>query len=101
MLFAEGDGNQLTGLEIIPRGPGAVLDASETQPAQRSAAHAQAPAGPALVERAESTRRMIRQFCRAIREGAPLACGADKAFDSARACIRANEAVETRTRLTI
>jgi predicted dehydrogenase len=101
MLFAEGDGDQLTGLEIIPRGPGAVLDASETQPAQRSAAHAQAPAGPALVERAESTRRMIRQFCRAIREGAPLACGADKAFDSARACIRANEAVETRTRLTI
>lgn len=31
---------------------------------------------------------MIRQFCRALRDSAPLACGADKAIDSARACIR-------------
>ena len=101
MLFAEGDGDQLTGLEIIPRGTGAVLDASETQPGHRSAALETPHAGPALVERAESTRRMIRQFCRAIRDGAPLACGVDKAADSARACIRANEAVETKTRLAI
>jgi predicted dehydrogenase len=102
MLFAEGDGDQPTGLEIVPRDSGAVLDASETQPAHRSASAPGGPAaGPALVERAESTRRMVRQFCRAIREGAPLACGADKAFDSARACIAANEAVQTRTRLTI
>ena len=102
MLFAEGEGDQLTGLEIIPRGSGAVLDASETQPGHRSsAAETRASTGPALVERAESTRRMIRQFCRAVRDRAPLACGADKAIDSARACIRANEAVETRTRLAI
>jgi predicted dehydrogenase len=102
MLFAEGESDQLTGLEIIPRGNGAVLDASETQPGHRSAAVQTRPhAGPALLERAESTRRMIRQFCRAVRDGAPLACGPDKAIDSARACIRANDAVETRTRLTI
>ncbi len=102
MLFAEGEGDQLTGLEIIPRGVGTVLDASETQPGHRSAAaQTREPTAPALIERAESTRRMIRQFCRAIRDGAPLACGADKAVASARACIRANEAVETRTRLAI
>ena len=102
MLFAEGEGDQLTGLEIIPRGAGPVLDASETQPGHRSpAVQAREPTAPALVERAESTRRMIRQFCRAIRDDAPLACGADKAVDSARACIRANEAVETKTRLAI
>jgi predicted dehydrogenase len=103
MLFAEGGGEELTGLEIMPRGTGAaVLDASETQPAHRSAAaQTQPTAGQALVERAESTRRMIRQFCRAIRTGAPLACGPDKAFDSARACIRANEAVKAKTTLAV
>ena len=102
MLFGEGENEQLTGLAIVPRSTSAVLDASETQPEHRSAkVEARAPAGPALVERAESTRRMIRQFCRAVRDRAPLACGVDKAVDSARACIRANEAVKTGARVTI
>ena len=44
---------------------------------------------------------MIQRFCSAVRVGTPLACGPDKAFDSARACIRANEAIKQKTRLTI
>jgi hypothetical protein len=44
---------------------------------------------------------MIQRFCAAVRVGTPLACGPDKAFDSARACIRANEAIKQKTRLTI
>jgi hypothetical protein len=44
---------------------------------------------------------MIQRFCAAVRVGTPLSCGPDKAFDSARACIRANEAIKQKTRLTI
>jgi hypothetical protein len=35
------------------------------------------------------------------RVGAPLSCAPGKAFDSARACTRANEAIKQKTRLTI
>jgi predicted dehydrogenase len=102
LLYAEGEG-ELTGLEITPRTAGApVLDASETQVGNRSAAvQAQVQSGPVMVERAESTRREIRQFCAAIRVGAPLACGPDKALDSARACILANEAIKSKSRMQI
>jgi hypothetical protein len=65
-----------------------------------------APAGQTAVAaqpnvRVQGSRIMIQRFCSAIRVGTPLSCGIDKAFDSARACIRANEAVKQRTRLTI
>jgi hypothetical protein len=48
-----------------------------------------------------STRTEIQRFCSAIRVGTPLACGPDKAFESARACITANEAIKQKTRLTL
>ena len=100
MLFSEG-GGELTGLDITPRGEGAVIDASETQPTNRASAAPPRPGAPTLVERAESSRRQIRQFCSAIRAGAALATGPEKAFESARACIRAHEAVVAKARLEI
>ena len=33
--------------------------------------------------------------------GTPLACGPDKAFDSATACIRANDAIKQKARLSV
>jgi predicted dehydrogenase len=102
MLFAEGNSDLATGLEVTARGAGPVIDSSETQAANRSGAiQSQAADGRTLVDRSESTRRQIRGFCSAIRVGTPLATGPDKAFSSARACIRAHEAVAAKTRLTI
>jgi hypothetical protein len=43
----------------------------------------------------------MQRFCSAIRAGAPLACGPEKALGSARACIAANEAIRTKARVKI
>jgi predicted dehydrogenase len=102
MLFVEGNNEVVTGLEVTPRVNGPVIDSSETQAANRSAAvQTQGPEGRTLVDRSESTRRQIRAFCSAIRTGAPLATGPAKAFASARASIRGHEAVAAKTRLPI
>ena len=102
MLFAEGNSDVATGLEVTARGSGPVIDSSETQAANRSGAiQTQGPGGRALVDRSESTRRQIRGFCSAIRVGTPLATGPEKAMSSARASIRAHDAVAAKTRLTI
>jgi predicted dehydrogenase len=110
MLFEEGGTERATNLEVSPRGNAPVIDASETQAANRPAS-AEAPArnpgagegssGRPLVDRSESSRRQIRGFCSAIRTGKPLQTGAEKAFHSARACIRAHDAVVAKTRLAV
>jgi predicted dehydrogenase len=46
-------------------------------------------------------RHEIAAFCAAIREGAPLRCGPEKAMGSAAACIRAEEAGFGKTRLAL
>ena len=46
-------------------------------------------------------RHEIAGFCAAIREGAPLRCGPEKALGSAAACIQAEEAGFQRTRLAL
>jgi hypothetical protein len=48
-----------------------------------------------------SIRTEIQRFCSAVRVGTPIACGPDKAIESARPCIRANEAVKTKQRLVL
>jgi predicted dehydrogenase len=106
MLFEEGNAERLTGLEVTARGNGPVIDASETQAANRSSAvrsamETEGANGRGLVDRSESTRRQLRAFCSAIRVGTPLATGAAKALASARACIRANDAVAEKTRVAV
>ena len=51
-----------------------------------------APGGQ-RTERRVPTRREIERFCAAVRVGAPLGCGPEKAIASARACLRANEEI--------
>lgn len=102
MFFPEGSAGQATAIEVAQRGNAAVIDASETKPESRSgAAQAMQSGGQATVERAVSGRRQIQRFCGAIRTHVRLACGADKAMASARACIRANEAIEANAWLQI
>jgi predicted dehydrogenase len=100
MLFEEGSTGQATAIETAQRGTGPVIDSSETKPESRSA-DTQAASPTGTFDRAQSPRREIQRFCSAIRVGTPLACGPEKAMASARACIRAHEAVEASTWLKI
>ena len=103
LLFEEGGGRQ-TGIEVTPAGTGAVAQSSETMAANTNQAGARPAASTAVGEtttRPAPTRLQQRRFCSAIRVGTPLACGPLKASGSARACIRANEAIKTKSRMTI
>ena len=46
-------------------------------------------------------RNEIAGFCQTVREGVPLRCGPEKAFGSAAACIRAEEAGFQKARLPL
>jgi hypothetical protein len=74
---------------------------SETQAANTNRQMAQGSPVSPLFDRPRSTRLQIQRFCSAIRVGTPLACGPDKAFDSATACIRANDAAKQKARLSV
>ena len=102
LFFEEGDREGATSITVTPRNEGPAAVSSETQAANTNQRAAQASTvTPALFDRPRSTRLQIQRFCSAIRVGTPLACGPDKAFDSARACIRANESITQKARLTI
>ena len=101
LLFEEGSGTRATGMEVTPRGAGAVIQSSETMTANTNQTVARAASVAGSDARPPATRTQMQRFCSAIRVGAPLACGPDQAFDSARACIRANEAIRTKIRVTI
>jgi len=102
-LFEEGGARgdaRPTGIETSAKGTGPALEASESRNAD--AAGRSATGGAAgQVERTSAYRLEVEGFCAAIRVGKPLGCGADKAARSARACLRANEATEKKTRLLV
>jgi predicted dehydrogenase len=60
-----------------------------------------APAGAPKTAWWAAYRHEIAGFCAAIREGAPLRCGPEKAIGSASACIRAEEAGFAKERLAL
>jgi predicted dehydrogenase len=98
-LFEEGASDKPTGIEVSRKG-GALVEASDSRPAGASAARS--GEGPArLADRPEASRREISAFCAAVRTGTPLACGPERARHSAHACLRANEAVAAKARLTL
>jgi predicted dehydrogenase len=106
MLFDEGSAaSRSTTIEVAPRTSGAAAQSSETMSGNtRQGAAAASPAAPVTSDvsvRVRGSRIMIQRFCSAVRVGTPLSCGVEKALDSARACIRANEAIKQKTRLTI
>jgi len=101
-LFPEAT-TKSTALEVTPRKGNAVLDASESRVADAAGGRtvAQNPAGDKIVEPLDGYKNEIAGFCSAIRTGTPLHCGPEKAFGSASACIRAYEAGDQKTRLTL
>jgi predicted dehydrogenase len=102
LLFDEGGGRQ-TGIEVAPAGAGAAAQSSETMTANtnQAAGRSAQPASGDGAGRPPATRLQMQRFCSAIRGGATLACGAEKAQRSARACIAANQAIRTKARVTI
>jgi predicted dehydrogenase len=80
----------------------AVAAASESQPAVSVSVLAKpSPAGAPKTGWWLAYQNEIADFCAAIREGAPLRCGPDKAMGSAAACIRAEEAGFAAQRLAV
>jgi predicted dehydrogenase len=103
LLFEEGASNRSTSIEVTPRTSGPAAQSSETMAGntRQGPATATQATETSANNRPRATRVEIQRFCAAIRVGAPVACGPDKAFASARACIRANEAIKQKTRVTI
>jgi predicted dehydrogenase len=98
-LFDEAGARAATGIEVSPRGAGPALEASESRVADASG-RAQTATGE-HVDRLLAYKNEISGFCAAVRVGRPLLCGADRAIHSAAACIRADEAVQQKTRLLV
>ena len=104
LLFEEGGGDRQMGIAVTAAGTAAVAQSSETMVANTNRApgggSSTSPIGGAAA-RPPATRFQMQRFCSAIRVGTPLACGPDKAFGSARACIAANESIKTKSRVGI
>ena len=103
LLFEEGGGRQ-TGIEVTPAGTGAVAQSSETMAANTNQAGADPPT-PRLAERQppaairdtpSAAAVLLGDSCRHAARVRSL-----KASGSARACIRANEAIKTKFRMAI
>ena len=99
MLFDEGGEGRATTIEVAAKGPGAVLDSTETRPASSGPS---AKTGPGdKIDKRLPYKEEISRFCSAVRVGTPLLVGPDHAIGSARACILANESVKKQTRLQV
>jgi predicted dehydrogenase len=101
-LFDEGTGQPAaTGIEVTARGRGPALEASESRTADAAGRSAGTSTTTTNVDRLAAYRNEISGFCMAVRTRRPLACGPDRAMGSARACIKAFDAVAKKTRLEI
>jgi len=105
LFYPEGDAGHATAVEVAAKtAGGAALDASESKPAtQSSTAVGPSPGagGGESAERGIASRNEISRWAAAIRTGAPLLCGPERAIHSAKACIVANEALKTNQRLKV
>lgn len=101
-LFGEGVGSE-SGIQVTPRESAAAADASETRPANTTSGPGASatPSTSTGATRPAASRQEISRFCAAVRVRTPLACGPEQALHSAKACIRANEAIARKTRLDV
>jgi predicted dehydrogenase len=95
LLFDEGNATAgPTGVGIAAKGPGALLETSETKP-QQSGGAARQQSQAAASDTISPTTYEIVAWANAIRCGTPLNCGPEKAMHSASWTIAANEAMKT------
>jgi predicted dehydrogenase len=100
-LFEEGapaDEARATGIAVAPKA-GPAGSASESRAADAAGAGVGAASGGG--DRLAAYRYEIDGFCGAVRTGAPLKCGPERAFASARACIAGFEAIEKKARIAV
>ena len=90
-----------TGVEVAPKGPGALLETSETKPLQAGGGAARAQTAAAGAEAISPNTYEIVGWANAIRCGTPLNCGGEKASHSASWTIAANEAMKSGQIVTI
>jgi predicted dehydrogenase len=85
-----------TQIEVGPKS-GPVLETTESRPpdtvGRQARGAGEGGADPYKLE--------VERWCAAIRTGRPLECGPEKAMHSAKACIRANQALEQQKRLLV
>ena len=102
-LFEEGapaGEAKATGIAVAPKA-GPVGSASESRAADAAGAGKGTGAASGGGDRLAAYRHQISGFCGAVRTGAPLRVGPERALASARACIAGFDAIETRTRIEI
>ena len=97
LLFTEGDAAaRQTSIEAAPKGPGALLQTSETKPLQAGGRTAvKTAAAPGAATAVSPSTYEINAFCSAIRSDTPLNCGPERASHSASWTIAANEALKS------
>src|SRR3990172_7346055 len=82
-----------TGIDVTPRTGGPVVDASESRTVDAAGASGFG-SSQRLTERVQAYRAEVAGFCGYVRTGAPLKCGVEQARLSARARLRAQEAID-------
>ncbi len=90
-----------TAVEVTPKTAGPAAAASESRTADAAGKSAGAGAAGAGADRLAAYRYEIDGFCGAIRTGAPLKCGPERAMASANACIAAFEAIQKKQRVAV
>jgi predicted dehydrogenase len=98
-LFDEEDAKQTT-IEVTKQTSNPVTDASESRSADAAGRLISGQSHEKL-DRLAAYGLEISGFCSAIRTGAPLRCGPERAMKSATACILANESADKKARLPI
>jgi len=102
-LFEEGapaDAAKATGVAVAPR-TGPAGSASESRTADAAAGATGVAGGAGRVDRLAAYRLEVSGFCSAVRTGAELKCGPERALSSARACIAGFDAIEKKARVEI
>jgi len=102
-LFEEGAPSGVarsTAIAVAPKA-GPAGSASESRAADATGAGRGLGAASGSGDRLAAYRYEVDGFCGAIRTGAPLECGPERAEASARACIAGFEAIEKRSRIGI
>ncbi|HSD66995.1 MAG TPA: Gfo/Idh/MocA family oxidoreductase [Vicinamibacteria bacterium] len=101
-LFEEGApaAAKATGIAVTPR-QGPVGSASESRSADAAGGGRGVGSASGGGDRLAAYRYEVDGFCGAVRTGAPLACGPERALASARACIAGFEAIERQARIGI
>ncbi len=90
-----------TGIAVAPKAQGPVGSASESRAADAAGAGKGVGQASDGGDRLAAYRYEIDGFCGAVRTGAPLKCGPERALASARACIAGFEAIESKARIEI